>query len=525
MPHYYLLERHPTSQSETGVSLMLPPGPRLIKKLMRIHGKFVGPNWSAGKHQGSVPYGRVRAVDEFDLSAKFHDHAYATGMDRKKADYLFYKWNVGKGFKRTAAALAVGLQGSLRSSQKNNKMAYPTPVSGRKRTNSGTVRAPRMSNRGPYNLKKYMKNKGAVRRTKRIGKTAYLASSGSKVYKKKGRKVKKGLTNMEKYGTRAVAEWRLSVSSTTCCYIGHTSVVRDNGYWTLSRAIVKLLALRNGMAVNDFDAIIPGSGAPGDQWALTYLNGLDFNDSIQVFNYVTVGVYSLEIIAIKFKEHLEAITAKPNLTITGASFIAVGNSWSRASISLKEALIHLDFRSHLKFQNRTVSSSGSTSTDIIDSNPLIGRQYFGRGTGTIHNVDTSSGQSQFIADRTSGTILFDGSSVNTLKEPPPPKQLTNVSNTKGARMVPGEIQTSVLVLKRAMPLNTFLNYLKRQSNNTGADDQFLINLGNFRLFAFEKVMYDISEQDIDISFELQQTTSSYISRTTAPLTAQIITNL
>jgi len=454
-------------------------------------------------------------------------------MDRKKADYLFYKWNVGKGFKRTAAALAVGLQGALRSSEKNNNMAYPsprrTPMSGKRRTKTTYVPKKKftvVSNRAPYSQKLAQRNKGVIARKKRTGKTAYLSGSmSSKVYKNKGRNVKKTLTNMEKYGTRAVAEWRLSVSSTTCCYIGHTSVVRDNGYWTLSRAIVKLLALRNGMPVNDFDAVIPGSGVPGDTWTLLYLNGLDFNDSTQVFNYVTVGVYTLELIAIKFKEHLEAIVAKPNLTITGSSFVAASNTWSRASISLKEALIHLDFRSHLKFQNRTVSSSGSTSTDIIDTNPLIGRQYFGRGTGTIHNVDTSSGQSQFIADRTAGTILFDGSSVNTLKEPPPPKQLTNVSNTKGARMSPGEIQTSVLVLKRAMPLNTFLSYLKRQSNNLGADDQFLINLGNFRLFAFEKVMYDISEQDIDISFELQQTTSSYISRTTAPLTAQIITNL
>lgn len=506
--------------------------PLLNKKLMRIHGKFVGPYWSAGKRQKSVPYGRVRAVDEFDLSAKFHDHAYATGMDRKKADYLFYKWNVGKGFKRTAAALAVGLQGALRSSEKNNNnMPYATPRrtpgSGMKRRtaikrgNKVTVvnTGKKLSNAAYKALRGFKPKSTSNRRT------AYMSSKSGTVYKKKGRKVKKALTKMEKYGTRAVAEWRLNISSTTCCYLGHTALVRDNAYWTMARAIVKLLALRNGMAVNDFDGTIAGSGVPGDQWVVQYLNGLDPNDTIQTFTYTTVGPYTLENIAIKFKEHLEAITAKPNLTLTGASFLSANNTWSRAAISLKEAQIHLDFRSHLKFQNRTVSSSGSTSTDIIDTNPLIGRQYFGRGTGTIHNVDTSSGQSQFISDRTSGIIAFNGSTVITLKEPPPPKQLTNVSYSKGARMQPGEIQTSVLSMKRSMPLNTFLSYLKRQSSNPGADDCYLIQLGTFRLFALEKVMYDASEQDIDISFELQQTTSSYISHTTAPLTAQIVTNL
>jgi len=496
---------------------------------MRIHGKFVGPYWSAGKRQKSVPYGRVRAVDEFDLSAKFHDHAYATGMDRKKADYLFYKWNVGKGFKRTAAALAVGLQGALRSSEKNNNMPYirRTRQGIKRRTfipKTGKKSMP-VNNRKTYSAatKAMLKGNKPKSTTKRS--LAYMTSRNGTVYKKKGRKVKKSLTAMEKLGTRAVAEWRLNISSTTCVYLGHSAVVRDNCYWTLSRAIVKLLALRNGMPVNDFDAGIAGSGTPGDNWSISYYNGLDFNDPIQVYTYVTIGPYSLETISIKFKEHLEAITAKPNLTLTGAAYVAVGQQWSRASISLKEAKIHMDFRSHLKFQNRTVSSSGSTSTDIIDSNPLIGRQYLGRGTGTIHNVDTSSGLSQFISDRTSGSITFDGTTVNTLKEPPPPKQLTNVTNSKGVRMSPGEIQTSQLVFKRTMALNTLVSLLKRQSNNTGADDQFLLQLGTFRLFALEKVMYDASEQDIDVSYELQHTTSSYISHVTAPLTAQIVTNL
>jgi len=497
---------------------------------MRIHGKFVGPNWSAGKRQSSVPYGRVRAVDEFDLSAKFHDHAYATGMDRKKADYLFYKWNVGKGFKRTAAALAVGLQGALRSSQKNNNNMY-----GRKRAASTQLgRAQNKFRKLSAPRSVAMPKKPAP--TPRTKRRSVMANRGKKVplrrggyvkgfYKKKGPKVNRRLNNMEKYGTRSVAEFRTGISSTTTVYFGHCAVTRDNTYWTIARAIFKLLALRNGMPVNDFDASIAGSGVAGDQWSIQYLNGLDSTDAVQTYTFATLGVYSLETIAIKFKEHLQAITAAPNLTLINAAFLAVSNAWSRASISLKEAVLHIDSRSHMKFQNRTVSSSASKSTDVVDTNPLYGRVYYGYGTGTIHNVDTAQGQAQFIGDKTTGIMTYDGTLVTTLKEPPPPKQLTNIGYSKSAKMAPGEIQVSELKFIRAIALNKIISALKRQSSNPGADSNFLLTLGSFRLFALEKVMYDTSEEDIDVIFEVQNTLSSYISNVYAPLTAQIVSNI
>jgi len=82
----------------------------------RYHGRYCGPGWSANKYQKSVR-GRIPAVDEFDETCKRHDAAYATpGADLKKADQEFYKANVGRGIKRTAAALAVGAQGYFRSS-------------------------------------------------------------------------------------------------------------------------------------------------------------------------------------------------------------------------------------------------------------------------------------------------------------------------------------------------------------------------------------------------------------------------
>jgi len=77
------------------------------------YGNYCGPNWSDGKHQASV-VGSKAPVDEFDETCKNHDAVYALGGDLKKADYDFYKENIGRGVVRSVAALAVGAQGVLR---------------------------------------------------------------------------------------------------------------------------------------------------------------------------------------------------------------------------------------------------------------------------------------------------------------------------------------------------------------------------------------------------------------------------
>lgn len=84
---------------------------------MRYHGKYCGPGWSEGKHQPSV-VGQVVGDDDFDESCRKHDANYAINADLASADYDFYSENVGRGAKRTAAALAVGLQGFLRAPDK-----------------------------------------------------------------------------------------------------------------------------------------------------------------------------------------------------------------------------------------------------------------------------------------------------------------------------------------------------------------------------------------------------------------------
>ena len=65
------------------------PKKRYNGMIIRYHGNYVGPGWSAGKYQASVAKSKVPPVDEFDRTAMEHDAAYAKGKNLKAADYKF----------------------------------------------------------------------------------------------------------------------------------------------------------------------------------------------------------------------------------------------------------------------------------------------------------------------------------------------------------------------------------------------------------------------------------------------------
>jgi len=79
------------------------------------HGNYCGPGWSAGVRQASVAGALAPAVDAFDETCREHDAAYALGQDVGLADAKFVKSNLGRGVKRSVAAIAVWGNSTYRS--------------------------------------------------------------------------------------------------------------------------------------------------------------------------------------------------------------------------------------------------------------------------------------------------------------------------------------------------------------------------------------------------------------------------
>lgn len=88
---------------------------------MKYHGNYCGPYWSAGEAQPSV-VSDVPAIDEFDETCKVHDAVYAVNGDLSRADHDFYASNVGHGFKRSVAALAVKMQQLVLGQSRNKNL-------------------------------------------------------------------------------------------------------------------------------------------------------------------------------------------------------------------------------------------------------------------------------------------------------------------------------------------------------------------------------------------------------------------
>lgn len=448
----------------------------------------------AGKRQPSVAYGRVPAVDEFDLSAKWHDHAYATGMDRKKADYLFYKWNIGKGVKRTMAALAVGAQGYFRSSKKNNKLM---PAIKRKRGDSNVSTTSKGSTSMPSKKRKVSV---ALRRRVRKGKKPYTVKGkiGKRITK---RKVKKSKFDA---GVSTALEFGSSISSGASVYIGHSTSPAKPIYRTLLSAVIKKFMMLGNFEVNDFDAPVRYGNA-GDQFKLTYRNNQD--GAFQSWDYITGAGWSIQQVideyTVVLTQGLHAQGQLELLILEYWPFHYDKNAWRPLiSMDLKQVRVEMEVVSELKMQNRSVSDSGSASTDVINSNPLIGRLYAGNGSGTatVSNVALAAGSIGFYADGERGLIALEGT-PRFLKEPPMPKDFTQVKYSKKLGINPGDVRTHVLVARHNMYINSYIRaYQGNPANLLGEANN---KLGKFCFFGLERILYDGNESNpISVAFEI-----------------------
>lgn len=73
---------------------------------IKYHGNWCGPGWSDGDWVDSRK-GYAPAIDEFDETCRQHDFSLAGGVRDRGADRKFVDSNMGKGPKRTLAAIAV----------------------------------------------------------------------------------------------------------------------------------------------------------------------------------------------------------------------------------------------------------------------------------------------------------------------------------------------------------------------------------------------------------------------------------
>lgn len=157
--------------------------------------------------------------------------------------------------------------------------------------------------------------------------------------------------------------------------------------------------------------------------------------------------------------------------------------------------IHINSKSTLKFQNRTVNETGDEDTNDVDNVPLSGRSYHGKGTGTEWNNGTNP-RKPFFADRY-GLINKDGN-IEGLREPPFGQLFPRVKKQGKIAVDPGVIRTSGL---RTVIDIGFNRFQRVNDVNTYAATYPAGILGEFEFFSLEKVIGGLSEQKIQVAAE------------------------
>jgi len=423
------------------------------------------------------------------------------------------------------------------SEEKNNNMPSvpanrrrsmpPTPQQrGRSMTRNTSARGRSRSMSGINMLldtPSFAASRSRSRMRKRIAKlgrpkVTIQASIGKKYKKAKAVKI----TKMDG-GVSLAKEFGSTIEGNQSLYVGHCSAPAVPVYRALVSALIKKYALLCDFEVDDFDLPLRYHDA-GDLFKIRYKIGQD--GVIQDFDYPTPANWTL-------KNVIDYFTTMLTVSLAGSSQLELQTLeyWDvedkntkppKVCMDLRQVRIKLETVSSLKFQNRSVSEGGNASTDLINTNPLIGRLYAGSGTGTstVSHAALPGGAVGFYADGFNGHIAVDGTAQH-LKEPPLPKDFTRVKYSKKVSIAPGEVQTHVLKGIHNMYLNTYIRKLNGTGLSSLTGENFNL-LGKYCFFGFERMLWDGSaEFPISLAYEIDHKCRARAYTTVTPKTTTI----
>jgi hypothetical protein len=495
---------------------------------LRYHGNYVGPGWSAGRYQNSVANSDVPAIDEFDETAKEHDAAYYYGKNLTQADYKFFRKNWGRGFKRSAAALAVGIQGTFRgddsSSSNATQMKRKTPVtppySGRKRP--ATLRAQSRARRSrtlayavvPPKRKTTSKRSTTMRNKLRTKRRSYgrkrsggMRSSISGGYFGKGTSKKDILSYFAQRGVVFAREFGNNFTSDATnkqqsVLIGHSTYCKRSISDLIAYSMTKMLAVKLGCTINSFSEFIGGTTIR----MTLYIRNTNTGAIVPLSSGVLASSTTWNQLKDVFISWLNAVTTDSiiwNQLVYETKDTADTQWFTNLRLDLLRCRLQLYSKSSLKIQNK--SKESSNDADAVDRVPLYGKSYEGSGNYWMYkpdNLNTTPGNYlMFNTDENYQYIFNDfgaGSAGSSLREPPIKELFVRVKASGKAHLDPGMIKTSVLNARNSMSLNALLKVIQQYSSTNNQ-----ISLGKFRFFIMEKMIQSAvtTTQFITVAYE------------------------
>ncbi len=395
-------------------------------------------------------------------------------------------------------------------------------------------------------------------KTPRLGMPRRIKRWGMSTARYRGRFKKPTRRNYEKkdgtalkFGYHITKETFGTVTDPHCAYISHSTMDYLNIPRVMAGAILRKLFRKAGLTVNSSDETLPlynpyRSGKPGDNvfelqfvrqsplqggglaGIIHYVIGQDENfQSVlensflkqAIFNYINRDpAWPVD--------HEEQISRVYLYMFTGEE-VAPEDTGKRlvAQLDLSNEVIHLNFKSELKVQNRTKgdAAGASAETDRVDNTPLTGQLYQFRGGHPALKSQPMNQNSNAInvgfnvMDRSGVTLTRSGTvGLAQYREPPNRSHFKNCVASSKVLLQPGDIKNCSVSFSMKGKFDTIINKLRAQNVDTDTSAIPLINYvlrgipGKSQTLCLEEIIRSITSNDINLVYERQWTCGAYL---------------
>jgi len=205
--------------------------------------------------------------------------------------------------------------------------------------------------------------------------------------------------------------------------------------------------------------------------------------------------------------------------------ISIGLTWFQSgagtfnwhgTVNAEQIFLELKHHANLVIQNRTKDSDGSSSTDNVNSNPVVGKRYhkdneWQNGFEPIRaKLASIASYDPLYANNQNGVIITTSTSFNPeLMKKPPPGYMLGANKDTNVYLNPGDIQRGDVNFHiNKIGVNTFLQKMFNGLQDPNFSiDHMRMPFGHAQLFGFETQLNDRTNHDanIAVSWELNHT--------------------
>jgi len=333
---------------------------------------------------------------------------------------------------------------------------------------------------------------------------------------KKPRKAVDGDSAFAKFGSVKRNENHGTLSAVQSLYIGHSTIPSTEIQKAVCRAIVKKLFYMAGVDINNFNDKIFTSTPITYVVSMKYYSSATSSTLLNVVSTAVSNTTSFATLADNVSSSIDSSFG--SLPVVFQEFsLHEGSSATSPTARMLASDIKLDFEvtSKLLLQNNTkagfvadADQDENVISDSITNNPLTCQIIEATGINGFHpqgRNDPSIGTwTSFFPNETSGLISQSNDALpDDLLKIPSHTYFRKAKKNSWSKLNPGQIKTDFIKSTHSMFLNDYAAKFAVPLEVTGAQN-IPINIGKCRLLMLEKVLDTAGEQNIVISYQLDQ---------------------